>query len=234
MPTVFNVTGGGAFCNSTNGEPVGLDGSQSGINYQLQLNGNPTNAPVPGTGSALSFGNQTVSGIYTVLAVDPTATAGCTVAMNGSATLLLATGPFQCWQLQYFGCLDCPQAAGDADPDGDGMSNTNEFLSAFNPTNSAAYAHVISVVQSGGDMNVTYLGANGDSSWSPGIASLTNVLEYTTGWGPNGSYSNNFVSIVGGTNILSGGNGLGTNVIAVDTGGATGATRFYRIRVIAP
>jgi autotransporter-associated beta strand protein len=230
LPTVFNVTGGGAFCNNTNGSPVGLDGSQSGVNYQLQLNGNPTNAPVSGTGSAFSFGNQTASGNYTVLAVD--ATTGCAVAMNGSASLIFAIGPFQCWQLQYFGCTDCPQAAGDADPDGDGVSNTNEFLSGFNPTNSAAYAHIISIAKSGGDMNVTYLGANGDNTWTPGVMSLTNVLEFTTG-APNGSYSNTFVS-TGVTNILSGGNGLGTNVTAVDTGGAIGPTRYYRIRIIAP
>ena len=230
LPTVFNVTGGGAFCNNTNGSPVGLDGSQSGVNYQLQLNGNPTNAPVSGTGSALSFGNQTASGNYTVLAVD--ATTGCIVAMNGSANFVFANGPFQCWQLQYFGCVDWPQAAADADADGDGVSNTNEFLSGFNPTNSAAYAHIISIARSGGDLIVMYLGANGDNTWSPGVASLTNVLEFTTG-APNGSYSNTFVS-AGVTNILSGGNGLGTNVIAVDTGGAIGATRYYRIRVIAP
>jgi hypothetical protein len=82
-------------------------------------------------------------------------------------------------------------------------------------------------------MNVTYLGANGDSTWSPGITGLTNVLEFTTGWGPNGSYSNNFVSVVGGTNIFTGGTGLGTNVTTVDTGGATNSpSRFYRIRLV--
>ena len=82
-------------------------------------------------------------------------------------------------------------------------------------------------------MNVTYLGASGDDSWSPGIGSRTNVLEFATG-APTGNYSNNFVSVVGGTNILSGGHGLGTTVTAVDTGGATGTNRYYRIRVIAP
>jgi hypothetical protein len=80
---------------------------------------------------------------------------------------------------------------------------------------------------------VTYLGANGDTTWTPGVQSCTNILEYSTGT-TNGSYSNNFVS-AGVTNILSGGTGLGTNVTAVDTGGATNVpSRYYRIRVLVP
>lgn len=113
------------------------------------------------------------------------------------------------------------------------MNNTNEFLSSFNPTNSAAYLHVISVARTATtNITVTYLGASGDSTWSPGIASRTNVLEFTTG-APNGSYSNNFAS-TGQTNILSGGTGLGTVTSFVDTNGATGLTRYYRVRVLVP
>jgi hypothetical protein len=109
------------------------------------------------------------------------------------------------------------------------MSNTNEFLAGFNPTNSAAYLHVISVVKSNNDMRITYLGANGN----PPITSRTNVLEFTTGT-PKGSYSNNLVS-AGQTNILSGGTGLGVVTNMVDTGGATNTpSRFYRVRVLVP
>ena len=114
---------------------------------------------------------------------------------------------------------------GATDSDHDGVSNTNEFLTGFNPNNAQAYAHVISIARSGADMNVTYLGASGDDTW-------TNVLEVSTG-AANGSYSNNFVS-TGVTNILSGGHGLGTTNTATDSGGATGTTRYYRIRVLAP
>ena len=36
LPTVFNVTGGGGYCaTTTNGVPVGLNGSTIGVNYQL-------------------------------------------------------------------------------------------------------------------------------------------------------------------------------------------------------
>ncbi len=140
---------------------------------------------------------------------------------------------FQQWQLHYFDCADCPQAAGTNDPDGDRMSNTNEFLAGFNPTNSAAYLHVVSIVKTANDINVTYLGANGDTSYEGGPVSRTNVLDVTKGTA-DGSYSNNFVS-TGQTNILSGGSGLGTNVTVTDVGGATNVpSRYYRIRVLVP
>jgi PKD repeat protein len=159
--------------------------------------------------------------------------AGCsTIIQSNLITVVSPLTPFQQWQLQYFGCTNlvtCPQAAGDADPDGDGMSNTNEFLASFNPTNNAAYLHVISIVKTNSDVQVIYLGANGN----PPIASRTNVLEFTAGV-LNGNYSNNFVS-TGQTNILSGGTGLGVVTNMVDTGGATNTpSRFYRVRVLVP
>jgi hypothetical protein len=139
------------------------------------------------------------------------------------------------WQEHYFSAtngaalLDALSASG--------VPNSNELAAGFSPINAATYLHVIKIVKSGGDMNVTYLGANGDNSWSPGIAMRTNILEFTTG-SPAGDYSNNFATATAsdnqGTNILSGGSGIGTNVTVTDTGGATGATRYYRIRVIAP
>jgi hypothetical protein len=115
------------------------------------------------------------------------------------------------------------------------MSNTNEFLTGFNPTNSAAYLHVISIANTNTtDINVIYLGANGDSTWSPGVQSRTNILEYSTGNPADGSYSNNFLS-AGQTNILSGGTGLGTVTNMMDSGGATNTpSRFYRVRVLVP
>jgi hypothetical protein len=124
-------------------------------------------------------------------------------------------------------------AADGSDPTGDGVSNTNKFLAGFNPTNSAAYAHILSVVTSGINMNITYLGANGDTSYAGGPTTRTNVLEFTAGTG-DGSYTNAFAS-TGQTNILSGGNGLGVVTNMVDGGGATNMpSRYYRVRVLAP
>lgn len=141
--------------------------------------------------------------------------------------------PFTTWQSQYFaGGGSNPNAAPGADPDADGMSNTNEFLAGFNPTNNAAYLHIINVSKSGTNIVVTYLGANGNSTTTPPMASRTNVLEFTTGTA-NGSYSNNFAS-TGQSNVLSGGTGLGTITSFVDTNGASGATKYYRVRVLVP
>ena len=150
----------------------------------------------------------------------------------GQVRLVVTGGggdPYTTW-LGVYGLTPGGNGLGTADPDGDGMINTNEFLAGFNPINSAARLRVISVVRSGSDVNVTYLGANGDSSGSPGPK--TNVLEFTTGTG-TGSYSNNFAS-TGQTNILSGGTGVGTVTNMIDVGGAAGATRYYRVRVLTP
>jgi hypothetical protein len=144
--------------------------------------------------------------------------------------------PFVTWQSNYFSSAELanPAYSGpSADPLGKGISNTNQFLAGFNPTNSAAYPHIISIVKSSStNLTITYLGASGDSTYSPGFASRTNVLEFTTGTA-NGSYSNSFVS-TGQTNILSGGTGLGTVASFIATNGASGSTRYYRVRVLVP
>jgi hypothetical protein len=146
--------------------------------------------------------------------------------------VVTATGgdPYSTWATFYG--LTGGNGAGTNDPDGDGMSNTNEFRAGFNPTNSAAYLHVISVVKTNNDMRITYLGANGDSNGS--LGPKTNILEFTKGAGPSGSYTNNFVS-TGVTNILSGGTGVGIVTNMVDVGGGTNIpARYYRIRVLLP
>jgi hypothetical protein len=145
--------------------------------------------------------------------------------------------PFTTWQSNYFSNAELanPSYSGPhADPLGKGISNTNQFLAGFNPTNSAAYPHILSIVKSNStNLAITYLGASGDSTYSPGFASRTNVLEFTTGT-VNGSYSsNNFVS-TGQTNILSGGTGLGTVTSFIETNVVTGPTRYYRVRVLVP
>ena len=143
--------------------------------------------------------------------------------------------PFTAWQAQYFTGSPLSSAPG-ADPLGKGMSNTNQFLAGFNPTNAAAYVHItnISKTNSSTDIRVEYLGASGDSSYSPGFASRTNVLEFTAGTA-NGSYNSNNFTSTGVSNILSGGMGLGMLTNMVDPGGATNKpSRYYRVRVLVP
>lgn len=83
LPSAFLVTGGGEICPPA-GAPVGLSGSQVNVNYQLRLNGSPIGAPVPGTGNALGFGDQTGLGTYTVVATN---TNGCTSNQSGSVSI---------------------------------------------------------------------------------------------------------------------------------------------------
>lgn len=63
----YDVTGSGTYCSTASGLAVGLSNSQLGVMYRLIKNGTPVGSWLPGTGSALSFGNQTV-GTYTVTA----------------------------------------------------------------------------------------------------------------------------------------------------------------------
>ena len=86
LPAVYNVIGGGNYCEGGAGVHVGLNNSALGINYQLLKDGSATGAPVSGVaGSPLDFGFQTVAGVYTVMATD--GTTGCSSLMSGSATV---------------------------------------------------------------------------------------------------------------------------------------------------
>lgn len=80
-PLQFSVNGGGHYCNGDVGVLVGLDSSQTDVNYQLMLNGTDVLSPITGNNSAIDFGLQTAAGKYMVLATD---TNGCQTLMYGS------------------------------------------------------------------------------------------------------------------------------------------------------
>ena len=126
---------------------------------------------------------------------------------------------FQQWQMNYFDCTNCPQAAPDADPLGKGMSNTNQFLAGLNPTNSASALRIISAVQQSNDVVITWTTA--------GVR--TNAVQATTG-DATGGYTKNFNDISGSIIIPVSGD---TTTNYVETGGATNApSRYYRIRLV--
>jgi hypothetical protein len=138
--------------------------------------------------------------------------------------------PFAAWQLKYFGCTNCAQAASGADPDGDGMSNTNEFLAGTVPTNSTSLFRVTSIVRQGSgsnDINIT---------WTARPCKVY-VVQVFPGNAPDGSYSNNFSDIassltIGG--VLGGGFVKGDSTTNyVDVGGGTNKpSRYYRVRLV--
>jgi uncharacterized repeat protein (TIGR03803 family) len=150
--------------------------------------------------------------------------------------------PFPWWQDYYFGSTTNPAAAPGVVHYGTAMSNTNKFLAGFSGTNAAAYLHIISIANTNGNINVTYLGASGDTNYPGGPSLRTNVLEYTTG-AANGSYTNGSWTDTGQFNILgvdqtadnSGGTGKGTVTNMTDFGGSSARpSRFYRVRVLLP
>ena len=91
VPVVFNVSGGGGYCAGGTGVIIGLTGSEVGVNYQLFRASTATGLPVAGTGSAITFGLQTVAGTYTVSATK--AITLCTSNMSGSTVIVINPNP---------------------------------------------------------------------------------------------------------------------------------------------
>ena len=89
LPTVYGITGGGTYCYGAS-TTVSLNGSQTGVNYQLVLNGSTNiGSPIAGTGSAITFTNVTAVGTYTVIGT--TVTNSCSQAMSGSTLVNMLT-----------------------------------------------------------------------------------------------------------------------------------------------
>ncbi|MDO9257465.1 MAG: PKD domain-containing protein [Bacteroidales bacterium] len=85
LPLNFVLTGGGSYCIGGPGVVVGLAGSQTGVEYQLFNNGNPVGIPVAGNDASISFGNQTLAGIYTVKATR--VSTSCTQGMSSTVAV---------------------------------------------------------------------------------------------------------------------------------------------------
>jgi hypothetical protein len=142
-----------------------------------------------------------------------------TATSNPATLTVLST--FQAWQLQFFGCTNCPQAQGDADADGDGMNNTSECLAGTNPTNGLSGLRIIATVRQGDNVEITWTTAGG----------RTNAVQAASG-DANGGFTTNFVDITTPPHVIIPGSGeFTTNYL--DEGGATnGPSRFYRIRLV--
>ncbi len=90
-PVSYHITGGGTYCIGGAGYHIGIDGSGTGVNYQLFMSGVAIGSPVAGTGTALDFGVFTTAGIYTVLGTNATTT--CNIEMTGSDTISINPAP---------------------------------------------------------------------------------------------------------------------------------------------
>ncbi len=92
VPQTITVGNGGNYCVGGSGQPIGLVSTVLGTSYQLMLGGAPIGAPVAGSGGAITFGNQTTAGTYTVLAT--IGATGCQTTMSGSVTITINPLPF--------------------------------------------------------------------------------------------------------------------------------------------
>jgi autotransporter-associated beta strand protein len=88
--TIYTVSGGGSGC-AGDSKNVNVSGSDSGVNYLLYTNGVFSGQSLAGSGSAITFLNETATARYTVLASNTaTAYAGW---MNGSASITVLDSP---------------------------------------------------------------------------------------------------------------------------------------------
>jgi autotransporter-associated beta strand protein len=123
---------------------------------------------------------------------------------------------FPQWQLDNFGCTDCPQADATYDADGDGVNNGGEYAAGTSPTNSLSAFRITSTLVQGSDAGLTWTTVGG----------RTNVVQAVVG-DSHGGISPAFID-VSGPIVISGSGDTTTNF--VDAGGADGVSRYYRIR----
>ncbi len=149
------------------------------------------------------------SGVTDLVLSNNTASATTTVWLDS-----VGDGIPDWWRQQYFGCVLCPQAAGSADPDGDGFSNAQEYQIGTSPVNSGSALKITSIVVTGSDVSLTWSTAGGH----------TNVVQAAPDL--SSGYSNISLNI-----IIPGSGDASTNYL--DPGAATnGPTRFYRVKLV--
>ncbi|MFZ4706236.1 MAG: hypothetical protein ACOYMF_09555, partial [Bacteroidales bacterium] len=95
IPLIFSITGASSYCSPAEpGVEIGLEDSQTGVSYQLYLDGVAVaGATVNGnTGFPVTFGFQTAAGIYTVVATYGTYTY-CVSDMANPLTVTVNASP---------------------------------------------------------------------------------------------------------------------------------------------
>jgi pectate lyase len=155
-------------------------------------------------------GTDTVFSVPYLYTPDDTGGLPGIVTNNAGAGQLGPGTTFEQWQLLYFGCTTCPQAAATADPDGDRFTNLQEFQAGTDPADSASLFRITSIALEADDIRVTWMSGPGK----------TNAIERTD------SLPNSFAVL---TNVVT----TATTTDYLDVGAITNAPAFfYRIRLV--
>lgn len=208
--------GGGSFLNVDLGSTASSD--------MLALTGGsytrPANGTVTITINALSgFGLGTYTLVTGATGIDAndfvvgTAPAGYAYilsASNGTLTLSVVT-PLEGWRYAHFGTISNAGVAADsADPDGDGLSNLQEYNAGTDPNDSSSALRISTVVVNGTDLLVSFPSVLGRIYRLDRSDSLLNASWITV---------QDSIAGTGGT------------ITITDSNGASQPMRFYRIVV---
>ncbi|MEO7933704.1 MAG: LamG-like jellyroll fold domain-containing protein [Chthoniobacterales bacterium] len=128
---------------------------------------------------------------------------------NSAETSARPLSAVQTWRQTYFGMIDSVSTAADtADPDGDGWTNAQEFLTGTDPTNATSTLKISELQVSGNDFVVSF----------PSVSGKTYRVERSDTL-QAGSW----------TTLLNNIAGTGGVVQITDAGGATQSKHFYRV-----
>lgn len=155
-PEVFTVEGGGGYCLNGEGVEITLSGSETGIDYELYLDGAQTGNIVAGTGSEISFGLVTDEGDYEVFASNT----NCLQLMDEQVNVFLLFPPIE-----------------PVDPTGPVMvcsNETSDYESTGTP-DADSYEWVLSPEDAG---TITGNGLEATVSWSSEFSGTANVSLY--------------------------------------------------------
>lgn len=90
-PNTYQLSGGGGICVGSTGNEIILDGSETGVDYEMYFEGETTGTILAGTGNALNFGYQNQEGVYTVMGYTST----CDIQMFGTPWIYYLDTPAQ-------------------------------------------------------------------------------------------------------------------------------------------
>lgn len=134
---------------------------------------------------------------------------GCVLSTTGSTLSLTVMTLQEQWRLTNFGTTaNSGNAADDADPDGDGMTNTQEFAAGTDPNNSNSMLRVSNIAVSGNDIVLSI----------PTVSGKIYRLERSSTL-QSGSWTTMQSNIVGNGGVMQ----------IIDAGSANQGKCFYRI-----